>query len=155
MKNKAFVSGLIIFGFIFLLGSVRYIVYPAFIGSPDNVHIIVTRIQSSARTVIFNQTFSSQASIIYKQLVGGVPISSRTPPSCPAASDQWPYYHYELDFSKMGIRTSTAMSDAQGCQTIALVYLDGSIDHFSWVASDGTSFWVKLHQMVNAPEPFA
>jgi len=137
-----------------LLTGARFGVYPAFISAPDHVHIMVTRVQISPketnRTTVFNRQFGAVAQQIYAQLVAGGRIPPGGVTSCPAGA--FTYYRYELTFSRAGIQTGVATSDAQGCLFITLAYLGGQ-DVFSWYAANGVSFWVRLHQLVGAPLP--
>ena len=123
--------------------------------APDHAHIVVTRIQppSGGQTVIFDQQVGDAASQMYAQLVSGGQIPEGAVMSCPTVSSKAPYYQYALTFSRLGIQTAEATSDARGCQVLTLTYSDGGHDGFSWYAPNGTSFWETLHRLVNAPVP--
>lgn len=153
MWRRRLVPAMGILSIVPVIVGLRFIAAPAFIGSPDAVHIVVTDIQPLTRseTVIFDHQFSQQATAIYEQLVSGGPLT--TGASCPASASQQPYYHYKLMFFHRGMQVATAASDAIDCQTLAVEYPDGSMGYYSWVARDHVSFWVRLHQLVNAPEP--
>lgn len=138
-----------------VLAGARFAAYLAFMSAPDHVHIVVTRVQNSSqdasRTTVFDRQFGAVAQQIYAQLVAGERIPPDAVTSCPAGA--FTYYHYELTFSRAGIQTSIATSDAQGCLFITLAYLGGQ-DVFSWYDNaNDVSFWVRLHQLVNAPLP--
>lgn len=151
-KRRVIVPVVVVGAVALLLTGARFAAYPAFISAPDHVHIVVTRVQESltSRTTVFDRQFGSVASQVYAQLVSGERIPPDAVTSCPAGS--LTYYHYELTFSRAGIQTSVATSDAQGCLFITLAYLGGQ-DVFSWYAANGVSFWVRLHQLVNVPLP--
>src|SRR5690348_12366541 len=123
--------------------------------APDHAHIVVTRIQPLAggQTVVFDQQVGDVAGQIYAQLVSGTHIPEGAVSSCPAIPSKAPYYRYELTFSRLGIQTAVATSDARGCQELTLTYPTGGHDDYSWHAPDGTSFWETLHRLVNAPVP--
>jgi len=123
--------------------------------TPDHAHIVVTRIQppTGGQTVIFDQQVGDVAGQLYAQLASGTHIPEGAVMSCPATSATAPYYRYELTFSRLGIQTAVATSDARLCQVIELTYSDGGHDVYSWHAPNGTSFWETLHQLVNAPVP--
>lgn len=127
----------------------------AFRRAPDHVHIVVRRIQPPAtgQTIVFDQQVGDIAHTIYAQLVAGVHIPEGSTSSCPSITWSAPYYRYELTFSRMGIQTAVATSDAYGCRGLTLTYPGGGHDYYSWYAPDGTSFWETLHQLVNAPVP--
>jgi hypothetical protein len=137
-----------------VLVGMRFVAIPAFVSAPDHVHVVVTRIQppSGDHTIIFDQQFDGVARQVYAQLVAGVPIPPNTPVSCPPIPLA-PYYHYDLTFSRLGVQTGIASSDAHGCQIIELDPLGGGREYFFSQAPDGTSFWVTLHQLLNAPLP--
>ncbi len=127
----------------------------AFRRAPDHVHIVVARIDPLAggQTNVFDQQAGDVARTIYAQLVRGVHIPEGSVLSCPLISSSAPYYRYELTFSRLGIETAVASSDAVGCQVLTLIYPGGGHDYYSWYAPNGTSFWERLYQLVNAPEP--
>lgn len=127
----------------------------AFRSAPDHAHIVVTRIQppSTGRTIVFDQQVGDAAHTVYAQLVSGVHIPEGSVSSCPAIPANAAYYRYELTFSRMGLQTAVATSDAVGCMGLTLTYPGGGHDYYSWYALDGTSFWEALHQLVNAPVP--
>ena len=153
MRRRWLLLGTAILSMVLVIAGLRFIAAPAFIGSPDTVHIVVTEVQPPSRneTVIFDHRFSQQARGIYAQLVSGGPLT--TGASCPASSPQRPYYHYELTFFHLGLKVATATSDAINCLTFAVEYPAGSMAYYSWVGKNHVSFWVRLHQLVNAPEP--
>lgn len=128
----------------------------AFRRAPDHVHIVVTRIQPPAtgQTIVFDQQVGDVARTIYAQLVSGLHVPENAVVHCPNTGP-WnaPYYRYELTFSRIGIQTAVATSDAVGCRGLTLTYPGGGHDYYSWLAADGTSFWGTLHQLVNAPVP--
>jgi hypothetical protein len=141
--------------FTLVVVGARLIAAPTFESAPDSVRIIVTDVQlpTVRQTVIFDHQFSHQASAIYQRLAAGVQYDNSYFASCPSASNQLPYYDYQLTFFHLGVKVATATSEARGCATFTVAYLDGSVAHFSWAANDHTSFWVYLHQTVNAPDP--
>jgi hypothetical protein len=156
-KRRVIVPVVVVGAVVLLLTGARFVAYPAFISAPDHVHIVVTHLDTSltthttSRTIVFDRQFGGKAaSAIYAQLVSGERIPPGAITSCPAAG--FNYYHYDLTFSRAGIQTSVATSDAQGCLFITLAYL-GDRQVFSWHAANGVSFWVRLHQLVNAPLP--
>lgn len=153
MWRRWLLPGIAVFCILLALVGLRVLAAPAFISSPDTVHIVVTDVQppSGNKTVIFDHQYFHQAGAIYKQLVSGGPLTIGA--SCPGYSSQEPYYHYDLTFFHLGVKVATATSDALGCQDFTVTYPDGSISYFSWVGSEHISFWVRLHQLVNAPEP--
>lgn len=155
MWHRWFAAGTIAVFIAIALASMRFIAAPAFVGAPDTVHIVVTDIQppSSNQTVIFDHQFTHQARTIYQQLVAGGQIPSTALLMCPPMSNRQPYYHYELTFFHMGVKVATATSDAAGCANITVEYLDSSTDNYFWETSSHISFWIQLHQLVNAPEP--
>lgn len=143
-----------------VLAGARFVAYPAFVSAPDHVHVVVTRIQSPLpsgdHTIIFDEQFGGVARQVYAQLVSAARIPPNALLSCPNIPLA-PYYHYDLTFSHMGTQTGIASSDAHGCQIIELDPLGGALgggrEYFWWLAPDGTSFWVTLHQLLNAPLP--
>ncbi len=145
-------------GLALALGLARFVAYPAFVGAPDHVHVVVTRIQppSFDRTIIFDQQFDGVARQVYAQLRAGVPIPRNAKINCPS-SGLAPYYHYDLTFSRAGVQTGTARSDVEGCRIITLDPLGGALvggrKYFWWFTPDRTSFWVILNQLLNAPLP--
>jgi hypothetical protein len=155
-SRRVIVPVMILCAAALVLMGARFAAYPAFISGPDLVHIVVTRMlwsptsHTTSPTVIFDHQFGSVASEVYAQLVSGERIPPGAISSCPAGA--LTYYHYDLTFWRAGIQTSVATSDAQGCRFIILTYLGGK-DVFSWYATNSVSFWVRLHQLVNAPEP--
>lgn len=153
MRRRWLLLGTTILSMVLVIAGLRFIAAPAFIGSPDTVHIVVTEAQLPSRngTVLFDHRFSQQAETIYAQLVSGGPLT--TGASCPAFGSHELYYHYELTFFHLGVKVATATSDAIGCQTFAVEYPAGSTAYYSWVGKNHVSFWVRLHQLVNAPEP--
>lgn len=156
-KRGVIVLVVVVCAVALLLTGARFAAYPAFISAPDHVHIVVTRVQISPketnRATVFDRQFGAVAQQIYAQLVAGERIPPGTISSCPAIPSAAAYYHYELTFSRAGIQTSIATSDAQGCLFITLAYLGGQ-DVFSWYDNaNDVSFWVRLHQLVNAPLP--
>lgn len=146
------VGGLALAVTAFIAG-LRFIAFPAFVSTPDTVRVVVTEVQSHSQqgTVIFDQQSSHQASVVYQQLVSGGPLTTGS--SCPASSDNQPYYHYELTFFHKGVKVATATSDAIGCQNFAVDYPVGAAQYFSWMGREHVSFWVRLHQLMGAPIP--
>ena len=153
MRRRRLLLGTAVFCVVLALLGLRFLAAPAFISSPDTLHVVVTDIQLPAgnETVIFDHQYSHQAGAIYEQLVSGGPLP--TGAACPASSSQQPYYHYDLTFFHLGVEVATATSDAMGCQDFTVTYPDGSISYFSWLGRDHVCFWVRLHQSVDAPEP--
>lgn len=153
MRHRWLMVGAVALSFALAAAGVRFAAAPAFIGTPDAVHIVVTEVQplTQSTTVIFDRQLSHQAPALYEQVVSGEPLTAGG--GCPASSGQQPYYHYVLTFSHLGVRVATATSDARGCMNIAVAYPDGSIARYSWLNNQHVSFWVRLHQLVNAPEP--
>jgi hypothetical protein len=140
---------------VLALAGIRFIAAPIFVSTPDTVHIVVTEVQlpSANTTVIFDHQFSHQASAIYARLTAGVRYDNAHIASCPGIPNQLPYYQYRLTFFHLGITVATASNDARGCAAFTVKYPDGSVAQFSWGTSSHASFWVYLHQVVNAPEP--
>jgi hypothetical protein len=139
---------------VILLAGARFVAYPTFVDAPDQLHIVVTRIQPPAggQQVIFDRQVGAVARQVDAQLIAGTRIPADTPMSCPNVGLE-PYYHYQLTFSHAGIQTSVAKSDAHGCELIELDAVGSSPAFFTWLAPDGTSFWQVLNQLVNAPLP--
>jgi hypothetical protein len=137
-----------------LLVRARLVASSAFVDAPDELHIVVTRIQppGGSPQVIFDRQAGAVARQVYAQLVAGTRIPPDAPMSCPNYGIL-PYYHYQLTFSHAGIHTSVARSDARGCEVIELDEVGSGPAYFTWLAPDGTSFWQVLHQLVNAPLP--
>ena len=136
-----------------IVAGLRFIALPAFISAPDKVHVVVTEVQPSSQQEegVFDQQSSRQASAVYQQLVSGGSLTAGG--SCPTSDSRQPYYHYELTFFHMGIKVATATSDAINCQNFAIDYLVGAPQTFSWVGRAHVSFWVRLHQLMDAPIP--
>ncbi|HEY7339953.1 MAG TPA: hypothetical protein VH591_03665 [Ktedonobacterales bacterium] len=134
---------------------VRFLVYPIFIGHPDSVHIVVSVVtdhRSQQPFTIFDQTFLQQATDVYSELVAGGPDIGAY--SCPATFDNRPYYHYEMTFTRWGITTARATSDAVGCMFLSVRYPLGATEGYSWYRGEGQpSFWVRLYELTNAPQP--
>jgi hypothetical protein len=123
--------------------------------APDHAHIVVTRIQppSGSQSIVFDQQVGDVAGQMYAQLVSGGQIPEGAVMSCPSVPVAAPYYRYELTFSRLGIQTAVATSDARGCEVLTLTYSDGGHEYHSFLAPNGTSFWETLHRLVNAPVP--
>jgi hypothetical protein len=155
MRHRWLTIGAIAFATVLLLASIRFVAVPAFVGTPDTVHIVVTDIQlpSAKETAIFDHQFSRQASAVYRQLTAGTQLTSGDVQSCPSYSNALPYYRYELTFFRLGMQVATAVSDARGCADFTVSYFDGSTEEFFWMSDSHISFWIQLHQLVNAPEP--
>ncbi|HEX8033979.1 MAG TPA: hypothetical protein VF510_09040 [Ktedonobacterales bacterium] len=153
MRRRWLLRGTAILSMVPVIAGLRFIAAPAFISSPDTVHIVVTEVQPPSRsgTVIFDHRSSQRAGAIYAQLVSGGPLTNGA--SCPAFGSQQPYYHYELTFFHLGVKVATATSDAIACQTFTVEYPAGSMAYYSWVGKNHISFWARLHQLVNVPEP--
>lgn len=151
-KRRIIVPVVVVCAVALLLTGARFAAYPSFISAPDHVYIVVTRVQllPTSHTIVFDRQFGSVASEVYAQMVAGQRIPPNSETSCPAGAQT--FYHYDLTFSRAGVQTSVATSDAQGCRFIILTYLGGE-DVYSWYASHGTSFWARLHQLTNPPEP--
>ena len=140
-----------------VLAAVRLVAIPAFVGAPDHVRVVVTRIpvpiDIGTHTIIFDRQASGVvAEQVYAQLVAGERIPNGAIVHCPAYPLA-PYYHYDLTFARAGIQTSVAHSAAVGCQVLELDTLGGGRDVYSWYAADGVSFWEAFHQRVDAPLP--
>ena len=155
MRRRWLKVGIAVCALVVVPLGVRFLVAPVFIGHPDSVHIVVSRMTeypAQHPSVIFDQTFTQQATDVYSELVAGGPITGTY--SCPAIFDNQPYYHYELTFTRWGITTATATSDAVGCMFFAVQYPLGATDGYSWYRGEGhPTFWVRLYELTNAPQP--
>lgn len=132
----------------------RFIAAPAFVNSPDTVHVVVTSFQPPAPQgmVIFDQQSAHQASAVYQQLVSGGSLTMLQ--SCPAYSElTTAYYHCSLTFFRLGVQVARAASDARGCQAYASAYVGGLTQYYFGAGQNHVSFWVHLHQMMGAPIP--
>lgn len=133
----------------------RFLIALVFIGHPDSVHIVVSVItdhRSQQPSVIFDQTFSQQATDVYSELVAGGPDTGTY--ACPAIFNDRPYYRYELTFTRWGITTATATSDAVGCMFFSVQYPLGATEGYSWYRGEGQpTFWVRLYELTNTPQP--
>ncbi|HEX9412471.1 MAG TPA: hypothetical protein VF916_03130 [Ktedonobacterales bacterium] len=155
MRKRWVVIALVaLLALVILLVRAHSVASSVFLDPPDQLHIVVTRIQSPAGSpqVIFDRQAGAVARQVYAQLVAGTRIPADAPMSCPLVGPA-PYYHYQLTFTHAGMRTSVAISDARGCELIELDAVGSSPAFFTWLAPDGTSFWQVLHQLVNAPLP--
>jgi len=135
---------------------VRFLVAPVFIGQPDSVHIVVTRVNNYSDqhgSVIFDHEFSQQAAPVYAELVTGGPLPDM-PASCPIILENRPYYRYELTFFRWDIVTAQATDDAIGCMYFSVRYPLGATEGYSWYRGDShPTFWVRLYELTNAPQP--
>ena len=115
MRHRWLKIGVAVCALVVVPLGARFLVAPLFIGHPDSVHIVVTRMTdypAQSGSIIFDQTFSQQATDVYAELVAGGPATGTY--SCPMIGENRPYYHYELTFTWWGITTATATSDAVG-----------------------------------------
>ena len=143
--------------FILVVLGIRLVAVPAFENSPDQMHIVVTRVQpwplGKTRIVIFDQqVFHEEANAIYRRLTSGTDVTGK-PMSCPAESSDLAYYRYVLTYSRGGIRVATATDDALGCGVFTIEHLDGSTAYLFWADAHHQCFWDYLHELVHAPEP--
>ena len=139
---------------IVIIAGLRFIVAPAFVSSPDTVHVVVASFHPPATQgmVIFDQQSARQASAVYQQLVSGGPLTVGE--ACPAYSElTTPYYRYTLRFFHLGMQVAVATSDARGCQNFVVNYPGGVTQVYSWTNQQHVSFWVRLHQLMRAPIP--
>lgn len=156
MRRRWLKIGLVVCALVVVPLGIRFLVYPIFIGHPDSVHIVVnvaSTYPDQQPTIIFDHWFSQQSTDVYTALVAGGALTGVA--SCPAISNNRPYYHYELTFSRWGMTTATAISDAVGCMYFGVQYPLGVTEGYSWFRDNGPSFWMQLHQLVNAPVPDA
>ena len=155
MRRRWLKIGIVVSAIVVVSFGVRFLITPAFIGHPDSVHIVVTRMTEypgQHPSIIFDQTLSQQATAVYSELVAGGPLTGNY--SCPMIGDNRPYYHYELTFTRWGITTSTARSDAVGCMFFVVQYPLGATEGYSWYRGEGhPTFWVRLYELTNAPQP--
>ncbi len=155
MRKRWVVIALVaLLALVILLVRAHSVASSVFLDPPDQLHIVVTRIQSPAGSpqVIFDRQAGAVARQVYAQLVAGTRIPADAPMSCPLVGPA-PYYHYQLTFSHAGMHTSMASSDARGCEVIELDEVGSGPAYITWLAPDGTSFWQVLNQLVNAPLP--
>jgi hypothetical protein len=155
MRRRWLKIGIAVCALVVIPLGARFLVAPLFIGHPDSVHIVVsvvTEHRSQQPSTIFDQTFSQQATDVYSELVADSPITGTY--SCPMIGENRPYYHYELTFTRWGITTATATSDAVGCMFLSVRYPLGATEGYSWYRGEGRpSFWVRLYELTNAPQP--
>lgn len=155
MRRRWLKIGIVVSAFVVVAACVRFLAIPLLISHPDSVHIVVsvvTEHRSQQSSTIFDQTFSQQATDVYSELVADSPITGTY--SCPMIGESRPYYHYELTFTRWGITTATATSDAVGCMFFAVQYPLGATDGYSWYRGEGhPTFWVRLYELTNAPQP--
>jgi hypothetical protein len=155
MRRRWIKIGIVVSAIVVVAAGVRFLVIPLFISHPDSVHIVVSVVtahRSQQPSTIFDQTFTQQATDVYSELVADSPIAGTY--SCPMIGENRPYYHYELTFTRWGITTATATSDAVGCMFFAVQYPFGAIEGYSWYRGEGhPTFWVRLYELTNAPQP--
>ncbi|HKT37162.1 MAG TPA: hypothetical protein VJR48_02255 [Ktedonobacterales bacterium] len=155
MRRRWLKIGIVVSAFVVVAACVRFLAIPLLISHPDSVHIVVsvvTEHRSQQSSTIFDQTFSQQATDVYSELVADSPITGTY--SCPMIGENRPHYHYELTFTRWGITTATATSDAVGCMFFAVQYPLGATDGYSWYRGEGhPTFWVRLYELTNAPQP--
>jgi hypothetical protein len=155
MRRRWLKIGIAVCALVVVPLGARFLVAPVFIGNPDSVHIVVSMVtdhRSQQPSIIFDQTFSQQATDVFAELVAGGPITGMF--GCPAIFNDRPYYRYELTFTRWGIRTAKATSDAVGCMFFAVRYPFGATEGYSWYRGEGhPTFWVRLYELTNAPQP--
>ena len=155
MRRRWIKIGIVVSAIVVVAAGVRFLVIPLFISHPDSVHIVVSVVtahRSQQPSTIFDQTFTQQATDVYSELVADSPIAGTY--SCPMIGENRPYYHYELTFTRWGITTATATSDAVGCMFFAVQYPFGATEGYSWYPGGGhPTFWVRLYELTNAPQP--
>lgn len=156
MRRRWLKIGIAVCALVVVPLGARFLVAPVFIGHPDSVHIVVTRVTdypAQNGSNIFDQTFSQQATDVYSELVAGGPDTGMMF-GCPAIFENRPYYHYELTFTRWGITTAMATSDAVGCMFFSVRYPFGVTEGYSWYRGEGhPTFWVRLYELTNAPQP--
>src|SRR5579863_3915748 len=104
MRRRWIIVGAVTFA-IALVVTGGWFAARAFIGSPDAVHIVVSRVQPTPTapgamtttgqltfTTILDRRLTSQATTIYHQMVASGPFGPRDVQSCPAMSSALPYY---------------------------------------------------------------
>lgn len=155
MHRRWLKIGIVVSALVVVLLGTRLVVVPFFISHPDSVHIVVSRVSNYSDqhgSIIFDHTFSRQATDVYSELVAGGPATGTY--SCPMIGDNQPYYHYELIFTHWGITTARATSDAIGCMFFSVRYPFGTTEGYSWYRGEGhPTFWVRLYELTNAPQP--
>jgi hypothetical protein len=155
MRRRLLKIGIVVSAIAVVAAGVCFLVIPLFISHLDSVHIVVSVVtdhRSQQPSTIFDQTFTQQATDVYSELVADSPITGTY--SCPMIGDNRTYYHYKLTFTRWGITTATATSNAVGCMFFSVQYLLGTTEGYSWYRGEGhPTFWVRLYELTNAPQP--
>ena len=166
MRRRWLLLGTITLAVALVLAGSGWFAARAFIGSPDAVQVVVSRVQPTPTapgpmtttgqltfTTILDRTLTSQAMVIYRQMIASGPFGPNYAQSCPSMSATQPYYHYALTYYHLGVRVARATSDGIGCEDIYVVYLGGFSEVYFWADQHHTSFWALLHRQIGAPEP--
>ncbi|HEX5546765.1 MAG TPA: hypothetical protein VFX24_05095 [Ktedonobacterales bacterium] len=156
MRRRWLKIGVVVSALVVVPLGVRFLIAPIFIDHPDSLHIVVTQERdypTLQKSVIFDHQFSAQATPVYSELVAGKRLDSNDVYSCPIVNQQI-WYHYELTFSRWGVMTATATSDARDCGFISVKYPLGVTEGYSWYRGENNpTFWASLYELTNAPQP--